>query len=141
MNCAGTVCQNCFPNYQLSSGGTICDPICTDIFCTNCVAPGICSACSNTNYDVVSGVCTLNCSKISIANCKSCTSQTVCTECNTGYSLSSNQDFCQLTCTDANCADCRTNQNVCTSCNVGYDLSSGSCVQSFLLYRLLRYLW
>jgi hypothetical protein len=58
-----------------------------------------------------------------MTGCQICSSQSICTNCLTGYVLQNNK--C-VSCTITNCISCLT-LKVCTLCSQNYLLQSGSC--------------
>lgn len=61
----------------------------------------------------VNGICQIDCTAISVANCVSCKTTTACGRCATGYTAVQGGAFCQATCTVANCWLCPTAAGTC----------------------------
>jgi hypothetical protein len=120
--CEQGLCGRCHSGYSPSTDKSTCQPICSDIFCTDCQGPGICGICASPYSPNSKGKCILDCSLITVSNCLTCTSNYICTKCNTGYTLAQNGALCQGTCQIPNCWYCFGGVNTCTTCKVGYDL-------------------
>ena len=121
---AGTntfACLTCSAGYAWS--GTICDS-CTITNCLTAVLSGLgsctCSVCVNGYTANGAGGCNL-CSASLGPYCTKCSSQTICTECNTGlqYYLNPTSHACQ-TCSLNGCSVC-SGLTTCQTCNTGGD--------------------
>jgi hypothetical protein len=60
-----------------------------------------------------------------IDHCSACSSNNICSSCNTNYHLSNNQ--CKMDCLIDHCSAC-SSPNTCTSCNSGYYLENNQCL-------------
>lgn len=74
-------CAACVTNYKLSNDQTGCVPVCNDTNCVICLKPGYCGTCVS-GYNANNGVCTIDCSKSFVANCKTCLTLATCIQCN-----------------------------------------------------------
>ena len=74
--CNGALCSNCFPGYSRSNDQLVCNPVCSDVFCSNCIGPEVCGTCVSPYIPDSAGKCILDCTKIAVANCAECTSNT-----------------------------------------------------------------
>lgn len=111
--CSGSTCAICFPGYSVSSDGLDCMPICQDVHCTNCIGPNICGTCATSYSPDANGICQIDCTSISVANCVACTTTTACGRCASGFTSVNGGTLCQATCTTTNCKFCTTNSSVC----------------------------
>ena len=130
ITCSGSTCGNCFPGYSLASTGLSCSPICSDIYCSNCIGPGVCGTCISPYQPNVNGICQINCALISVSNCATCQTTTSCSGCNPGYTLVQGGTLCQLTCSDTRCLLCPSSPSTCDTCQNGYTLTTLNGVTS-----------
>ncbi|KAL7717125.1 protein serine/threonine kinase [Entamoeba marina] len=128
MSCSYSSCEKCNENYFLENG-----------VCKQCSEIQGCKSCSQTNrtcfncyksYALVEtdGVyeC-IECSEL-IPNCYDCDGDSVCSECEEGYTVSN--DGC-VECNEilSNCTSCSTSTEYCYTCaNNNYYVSDGVCV-------------
>lgn len=111
----------CIPNaVQKSDGCLLCFR-----GCFKCVGdPNTCVQCNNFYFLNANASCQL-CS----SNCRTCTSATLCTNCNAGYFLVNNS--CIVPTAIPNCVAYDSTFTNCTACDFGYILSSGACALSW----------
>lgn len=65
---------------------------------------------------------------ICMENCRSCSNETSCDRCLTGYRLNSGSTKCIEAC-DSNCLTCKdSNKSECVTCYAGSSLQNGRCV-------------
>jgi len=113
-----SVCTECASGYRVTDDDT-CEACTTG--CTGCsAAAATCTACS-TGYALNDGENT--CDECE-ANCDTCDSGTVCTDCASGYYLDS--EDCTA-CAIDNATAC-SDEETATSCDTGYQAISGACV-------------
>ncbi|KAH0576203.1 Cysteine-rich protein [Spironucleus salmonicida] len=146
---SATECQTC-ANVNVLVGST-CAPcqiaqmkpcVCTDaVNCATCATDNTKCATCNGNYnqdaDTPCSTCkptffedttagTKTCKACS-ANCITCSSDTNCTVCDSGFVVEANK--CEK-CADLNCTTCQTGKNVCTACTTGFTLTDSKCVKN-----------
>ena len=123
--------------------------------CFDCSpSSAVCRTC-RSGFDLINNIC-VDQSSCTVANCRTCSSSTVCSICQNGYSLSATSTCSQIvcsggqfidpdtntctcgpksafvngacvTCTDNNCMVC--SNSACTSCVRGFYPSGTSCVR------------
>ncbi|ELP83628.1 protein serine/threonine kinase, putative [Entamoeba invadens IP1] len=114
------VCEKCLYKYYLSNGG--CLDCSTQIGCSECSQiDDSCADCDegyfkNGNW----------CSKCG-DNCKECSSNAICIECNDTYVLKMDNSCGDCATSIPGCESCSTTGFTCTSCGNGYFLKDGTC--------------
>eukprot|EP00702_Spironucleus_salmonicida_P001568 EST42859.1 Cysteine-rich protein [Spironucleus salmonicida] len=96
-------CKTCINNFD-PSGGTPCEKCLSGFFKETKDGSETCTACS--------------------ANCITCTSSSVCTGCENGFSINSNK--C-VSCADENCTTCTANKDTCTVCKADFSVENNKC--------------
>lgn len=125
IKCFNTTCGNCYPGYSLSSNSLVCNAICADPYCVDCIAPGICGECATAFTPNSLGICTIDCTLIGVSNCQECSNFFSCTKCSTGFNLASSGSACVATPSVANCLiGISGDTTTCFSCFFGFDLSA-----------------
>lgn len=145
---SGFSCQNCITGCNICSSTTGCitcgsnsiydptknicitpsDPNCVAIYYTSIAMPTTCKICAIDSYlDSNSSSCTLCSSKI--PNCKSCSSNSICILCYTGYYTNSASTCSACNISLPNCDTCSSTTK-CDQCSLGYfwNSSLSACV-------------
>ncbi|CAD5126312.1 DgyrCDS14465 [Dimorphilus gyrociliatus] len=119
-------CKTCMKRYGRSPDGTCipCPPNCqTCIANSNHISK--CTKCISNEFSLQSDGKCIPCSSATFTNCATCTSESfnrkaVCKSCQTGFSLSDDEESC-ISCSISKCSVC-IHGNICSKCKSGFYL-------------------
>lgn len=126
------VCSKCISGYILDSKSYSCIIDCSVAFnglCVNCINLLYCTTCKQGYKPALGGaICQVSYS-CTVSQCSTCSIASICTACNTGYTLTNNNNCVKDICFIQGCATCAS-AKTCQTCTSLYTLSSSktSCV-------------